>query len=352
MSHESRVKVYVAGPISGDVIANVKAACRVAADLIRRGYSVLCPHLSGFVGFGGRCGTGGLPEVTPCGTPHRQWLDNDLPWVECADVVLRLPGESKGADVEVAHAEKHGIPVVYDVDDLPDPMGCDGNEVVSVPSPTEGWRFFVEEPWPSEARKARLPEVSVLKPGECDVDNYSPDGSHWRTESGAWGTNCWEMLTHIAALPGAEKSVNGNPVFREVTEDGAASILRGRRPWRESEPDGREHFPTGSVRDTREGKGWYDLISPVFLRRLAKHYENGVKKYGDRNWERGQPAQRYIDSAIRHIVCYQAGQRDEDHLAAAAWNLGALTHTEESIAAGTLPKELDDFPYATEADSE
>jgi hypothetical protein len=106
----------------------------------------------------------------------------------------------------------------------------------------------------------------------------------------------------------------------------------------------REQFDTGSVRDTRDGKGRYDLISPVFLRRLARHYENGAKKYGDRNWEKGQPVSRYLDSAIRHLYCYLEGMRDEDHLAAAAWNAAAAIHTEEKVKAGQLPKELNDMP--------
>lgn len=72
--------------------------------------------------------------------------------------------------------------------------------------------------------------------------------------------------------------------------------------------------------------------------------ENGAVKYGDRNWEKGQPLSRYIDSAMRHIQKYMMGFRDEDHLAAARWNLGALMHTERLIRDGLLPKELNDLP--------
>jgi len=106
----------------------------------------------------------------------------------------------------------------------------------------------------------------------------------------------------------------------------------------------RERFATGSRRDTRKGKGRYDLITPIGLRRLALHYENGAAKYGDRNWERGQPISRFLDSAIRHLYAYLGGSRDEDHLAAAAWNALAAIHIEEAVAAGILPKELDDLP--------
>ena len=106
----------------------------------------------------------------------------------------------------------------------------------------------------------------------------------------------------------------------------------------------RQEFKTGSVRDTSEGKGRYDLITPVALARLAKHYENGSRKYGDRNWEKGQPICRYLDSAIRHLYKHLEGDRSEDHLAAGAWNIMGAIHTEEMIERGLLPKELDDRP--------
>lgn len=41
----------------------------------------------------------------------------------------------------------------------------------------------------------------------------------------------------------------------------------------------REEFTGGAVRDVREGKGRYDLISPIAMRRLALVYEKGANKY-------------------------------------------------------------------------
>lgn len=106
----------------------------------------------------------------------------------------------------------------------------------------------------------------------------------------------------------------------------------------------RQEFATGSKRDTQEGKGRFDLISPISLKRLAQHFQNGANKYGDRNWEKGQPLSRYLDSAIRHAYAYMEGNRDEDHAIAIAWNAMALVHTEEMINRGLLPKELNDLP--------
>ncbi len=106
----------------------------------------------------------------------------------------------------------------------------------------------------------------------------------------------------------------------------------------------RETWPTGSRRDCRAGKGRYDLLSPYALRRLARHFEAGAVKYGDRNWEKGQPLTRYLDSALRHICGILSGDQTEDHAAAADWNMHCFMHTQEMITAGALPAELDDLP--------
>lgn len=91
----------------------------------------------------------------------------------------------------------------------------------------------------------------------------------------------------------------------------------------------REHFRSGMVRDVREGKGRFDLISPYALKRLAQVYERGATKYDDRNWEKGAPYCRFLDSALRHINQYLSREKDEDHLAQAAWNLFSILHFEE-----------------------
>lgn len=88
-------------------------------------------------------------------------------------------------------------------------------------------------------------------------------------------------------------------------------------------------FPSGALREPKEGKGRYDLISPVAMRRLALTLERGAKLHGDRNWERGMPISTYLQSALRHIFQYLDGMIDEDHLSAAFWNLMAAMHTEE-----------------------
>lgn len=105
----------------------------------------------------------------------------------------------------------------------------------------------------------------------------------------------------------------------------------------------RQEFATGSRRDVRDGKGRYDLLQPFAIRRLAQLLERGATKYGDRNWEKGQPVSRYIDSAMRHLFCYLEGDRAEDHLIAAAWNCLCAVDTQVRVSLGLLPAELDDL---------
>jgi len=88
----------------------------------------------------------------------------------------------------------------------------------------------------------------------------------------------------------------------------------------------RTEFHTGAVRDMHTGKGRFDLLPPEGITRIARIYEAGCIKYGDRNWEKGIPINSFIDSGLRHLFKYMQGMKDEDHLAQAGWNiLCALT---------------------------
>lgn len=106
----------------------------------------------------------------------------------------------------------------------------------------------------------------------------------------------------------------------------------------------REVFETGANRDLAEGKGRFDLLPWHALEDLAKLFEAGCLKYGDRNWEKGIPAHRFADSAARHLAKFIRGDKDEDHLIAAAWNLLCLRDTEKRVKDGRLPWDLLDLP--------
>lgn len=72
---------------------------------------------------------------------------------------------------------------------------------------------------------------------------------------------------------------------------------------------------------------------------VAKHYEDGARKYQPRNWEKGIPLHCYIDSGVRHYLKHIRGDRDEPHDRAFIWNmLGAIwTHLHKP--------ELIDLPF-------
>jgi len=109
----------------------------------------------------------------------------------------------------------------------------------------------------------------------------------------------------------------------------------------------REEFSTGSKRDSRDGKGRFDLLPFYAIQRLARVYENGARKYGENNWRLGQSCSRYLDSALRHLMKAGGGWRDEDHFAQAMWNIAAIIETQKMIELNKAPKELDDLSTYT-----
>ncbi len=100
-----KVYVYIAGPYSqGDVIENVGWAIDMGELLMDHGLIPFVPHLMHFWEFR---------------YPHEldYWYAYDLAWLARCDCLLRLPGESEGADKEVEFAKAHGIPVFNHIDD-------------------------------------------------------------------------------------------------------------------------------------------------------------------------------------------------------------------------------------------
>lgn len=60
--------------------------------------------------------------------------------------------------------------------------------------------------------------------------------------------------------------------------------------------------------------------SNMFLE-VAIHFEEGAKKYGENNWQKGIPVHCYIDSAVRHYLKFLRGDKDEPHDRAFCWNI-------------------------------
>ena len=104
-------RVYIGSPYSiGDPIANVRRQIDAAEELIQAGFYPYLPLLSHF-----------QHEIYP--HDYDTWVRLDDAWLINCHTLLRLPGESKGADREVELARKLGIPVYYSVGELIGGMG-------------------------------------------------------------------------------------------------------------------------------------------------------------------------------------------------------------------------------------
>ena len=65
----------------------------------------------------------------------------------------------------------------------------------------------------------------------------------------------------------------------------------------------------------------FDDSVETMLLEVSKHFEEGARKYGENNWQKGLPVNCYLDSAIRHYLKYRRGDKDEPHGRAFVWNL-------------------------------
>lgn len=66
---------------------------------------------------------------------------------------------------------------------------------------------------------------------------------------------------------------------------------------------------------------------PNLFLEVAVHYEEGAKKYGEHNWEKGLPLWCYVDSATRHFLKYLDSWDDERHDRAFVWNILGYMYT-------------------------
>lgn len=64
----------------------------------------------------------------------------------------------------------------------------------------------------------------------------------------------------------------------------------------------------------------FERFSNMFLE-VSKHFEEGCKKYGENNWQKGIPTHCYIDSAVRHFLKWLRHDDDEPHDRAFCWNI-------------------------------
>jgi len=98
--------IYIASPYTlGDVAVNVKTQIDMASKLRSLGFFPFWPLHSHF-------------EHMAHPKSYHTWLTADLFWITKCDCLLRLPGESSGADKEIEYAKSLNIPVYYSLDEL------------------------------------------------------------------------------------------------------------------------------------------------------------------------------------------------------------------------------------------
>ena len=98
--------VYCSGPITlGNQEANVLQAILTAEKFIAMGLIPYVPHLSWFWGH-------------LFYHDFDYWMRMDFEWISRCDCLFRIPGESKGGDMEVEHAKSLGKPVFYDMESI------------------------------------------------------------------------------------------------------------------------------------------------------------------------------------------------------------------------------------------
>jgi len=101
------IRVYVAGPLTkGDQFANVRTAVLAGEELRAAGFLAFVPHLLT------------LWHLITGSLDYEAAMAWCLGWLATCHAVLRLPGESSGADREVARARELGIPVYHSVAEL------------------------------------------------------------------------------------------------------------------------------------------------------------------------------------------------------------------------------------------
>jgi hypothetical protein len=64
----------------------------------------------------------------------------------------------------------------------------------------------------------------------------------------------------------------------------------------------------------------WESFHTMFLE-VAIHMAEGCQKYGERNWQKGIPLSRYIDSGVRHYLKWLRRDKDEPHDRAFCWNI-------------------------------
>ena len=99
--------IYISGPYSkGDVSENIRRACFAGDEILKKGHTPFVPHLTHL-----------WHLISP--KAWDEWMAIDMPLIGMCDALIRLPGESKGADLEVAEANRLCMIIYYSLQEVP-----------------------------------------------------------------------------------------------------------------------------------------------------------------------------------------------------------------------------------------
>lgn len=239
--------------------------------LLEAGYAVLNPMLS-------------MAHMDGHNISWETWIASDLAFIEVCDLIVRLPGESKGADLEVAHATERGIPVFNaTIDTLPGAIEFIG------------------------AAFAKMDAAGCVSWDQ----SMSADGCYCATLGRmapcSWCTDPDRNLE--------EQELSIQNVLRALPVDAAnrkaAPIMSGAI----------DYFPLALVEVARISKAGNDQHNP------------GQPLH----WARGKSTD-HADCVVRHMI--ERGTIDSDgqrHTAKAAWRILALLQEEMELATGWTP---------------
>lgn len=186
------------------------------------------------------------------------------------------------------------------------------------------------------------------KPSYCDNSTLSSE----EVCPKCWDREIPDAITNIEDVLNDHKKI-GIDLLKDIPDQ--PKIL---------DSGNRRQFETGAVRDIQDGKGRCDLLPLdvvsellfddvlgiieafklngtttflygalntfrghakwddfTMLLEVSKHFEDGAKKYGENNWQKGIPVRCYIDSAVRHYLKFLRGDKDEPHDRAFVWNI-------------------------------
>lgn len=103
---KSKTLVYVIGAYSGNVDENIQKAEAISIQLIRDGYHVITPHKN----------TAGYEHYEDETLTYETWIEMDLDILSRCDAVFIMNNakKSKGAQIEIAHAKKIGLKIMYE----------------------------------------------------------------------------------------------------------------------------------------------------------------------------------------------------------------------------------------------